>query len=151
LLDVVALATNLKSLRIYCSRFMDIDTLNIEKLKTLQVLDLCGVRMSADQLSSLVAQNRESLQTINLRFAELKSGTWTDVFAVLCQLPHVKNTEIAHSGYCANGESSHLALSLRSSKLDYSGISSKHKPDRLAVRNFESHVEDNRRRLKPPV
>ena len=77
----------------------------------LRDLSIVQAKLSSTWLLRLLRENAKSLCSVRLASIELIHGTWTEVFACLCDdTPRVTNIQFDGLCYDLEGESSHLAV-----------------------------------------
>jgi hypothetical protein len=141
---MIEIASNLQSLSLRSLNILDIDFLTFPSSLCLRSLDLGGVSISCNNLLSLINQSDKSMSYVNFSLVKLNSGTWRQVLLRMCQLPHLLEINIDHSGYSLTGTSSDLALRLLPDPECPQNIETEHPFDVPALGNLQRQVNSRR-------
>lgn len=141
---MIEIAPNLQSLAIHSCDVLDIDFLAFPSSLCLRSLDLGGISISCNNLLSLINQSIERMSFLNFSHVKLNSGTWRQVLVRMCQLPHLLDVNIDHSGYSLTGSSSGLALRLLPLPECPQNIETEDSFDLPALGDLQRQVNSNR-------
>lgn len=141
---MIEIAPNLQSLAIQSCNILDIDFVAFPSSLCLRSLDLGGVSVSCNNLLSLIDQSSERMSFLNFSIVKLNSGTWRQILVRMCQLPHLLDVNIDHSGYSLTGTSSDLALTILPEPDRPQNIETEDFPDLPALGKLQRQVNSNR-------
>lgn len=150
LFHMVELATNLESLAISSTDFLDFNYFKLPPQVRLKSLYINGVSIASDRLLALIGQSKDSIRYIELRHVQLSSGIWQHVLLEMSNLPSLLNIAIKFSGYSISGSSSDWNPRLFPPIDDPEDIESCNFLDKFALGNVQRHVNANRLAARLP-
>ncbi|KAF8523580.1 hypothetical protein JB92DRAFT_2827306 [Gautieria morchelliformis] len=108
--NFIALAKNLRSLKISCPQYFDLDRIDRSNLQKLDSMELTCVKAKVGTLLSLLSPRKTSFKHLILQNVQLKSGTWHTIFRHLLTVPTFVAFQVIVSSYSADGESAQYRL-----------------------------------------
>lgn len=97
--QLVELAVNITSLAISSESLIVLTNFESTRFLCLRHVDLKGVETSADALTSLITQSKESIRSIRFHKITIDSGLWESIFSQMSRLSHLFDVDIGSCGY----------------------------------------------------
>ncbi|KFZ17851.1 hypothetical protein V501_01507, partial [Pseudogymnoascus sp. VKM F-4519 (FW-2642)] len=142
--QLVELAVNITSLAISSDSLIVLTNFEFTRLLRLKHVDLEGVETSADDLTSLITQSKESIRSIRFHKITINSGLWESIFRQMGRLSHLFDVDIGPCGYSSTGATQRLATQPQHPPTWPQAILSQNVNDGSALRNLLLQVNTNR-------